>query len=54
VCSNDNTRRRNRRLCAKRNRLAVRVVGLIGAVAEGPVGIGGLVLIFLLLVLFWR
>jgi hypothetical protein len=41
-------------VCAKRNRLAVRAVGLIGAVAEGPVGIGGLVLIFLFLVLFWR
>jgi len=30
------------------------VVGLIGGVAEGQVGIGGLVLIFLLLLLLWR
>jgi hypothetical protein len=54
VCSNDNSCRRNRHLCPKRNRLAVRVVGLIGAVAEGPIGIGGLMLILLLLGLFWR
>jgi hypothetical protein len=54
VCSKNNIHRRNHHVCAKRNRLAVQVVGLIGAIAEGPVGIGGLVLIFLLLVLFWR
>jgi hypothetical protein len=52
VCSNDNARRRNVR--GKRDRLAVRIVGLIGAVAEGPVAIGGLVLIVLVLVLFYR
>jgi hypothetical protein len=45
MCSNNNTHRRNRHVCAKRNRLAVRAVGLIGAVAEGPVGIGGLVFV---------
>jgi len=35
--------------CHKRNRLAVRVFGLISAVAEGPTAIAALVLIVLLL-----
>ena len=35
--------------CRKRNRLVVRVFGLIGAVAEGPAAISALVLIVLLL-----
>ena len=33
----------------KRDRLAVRIFGLLGAVAEGPIAIGALVLIVLLL-----
>jgi hypothetical protein len=33
---------------SKRDRLAVRIVGLLGAVAEGPIAIGALVLIVLL------
>jgi hypothetical protein len=37
-------------------RLAVRIFGLLGAVAEGPIAIGALVLIVFLLILpvWWR
>jgi hypothetical protein len=40
----------------KRNRLAVRIFGLLGADAEGPGAIGALVLIVILLTvpLWWR
>jgi hypothetical protein len=41
-------------MSAKRDRLAVRVFGLIGAVAEGPIAIGALVLIVLFVALWWR
>jgi len=34
----------------KRDRLAVRIFGVLGAVAEGPVAIGALVLIVLFVV----
>ena len=37
----------------RRDRLALRVFGLLGAVAEGPVAIGALVLIVLLLTHRW-
>jgi len=38
----------------KSNRLAVRVFGLLGAVAEGPIAIGALVLIVLFVVIWGR
>jgi hypothetical protein len=52
VCSNDNTR--SHIVLGKRDRLTVRIIGLIEGVAEGPVAIGGLLLIVLFLVLFCR
>lgn len=50
--SNNNSGCRNDH--GKRDRLAFWVIELIGAVAEGPVAICGLVLIVLALVLFYR
>jgi hypothetical protein len=38
---------------AKRDRLNVRVFGLLGAAAEGPVAIGGLVIIVVIVVGAW-
>jgi hypothetical protein len=40
----------------KRDQLSVRIFGLLGAVADGPIAIGALVLIVLLLTLpvWWR
>ena len=35
-------------MSCKRDRLAVRIFGLLGAVAEGPIAIGALVLIVVL------
>jgi hypothetical protein len=37
-------------MSAKRNRLAVRIFGVLGAVAEGPIAIAALVLIVLFVV----
>jgi hypothetical protein len=51
MSSNDNTRRN---INGVRDRLAVRIVGLIGAEAEGSIAIGALVLIVLVAVLFFR
>jgi hypothetical protein len=36
-------------MSGERDRLAVRIFGLLGAVAEGPIAIGALVLIILLM-----
>jgi hypothetical protein len=43
-------------MSGKRNRLAVQIFGLLGAVADGPVAIAGLVLIVLILTqpFWWR
>lgn len=37
----------------KRDRLAVKIFGLLGAAAEGPLGIIGLVVIVVVLVVGW-
>ena len=52
MCRNHNSSYCTRGPRGKRDHLTLRITGLIGAAAEGPIGIGGLVLIVLFVLLF--
>jgi hypothetical protein len=45
---------KSRGLMTQRHRLTIKIFGLLGAVAEGPIAIGALLLIVLLLTAWWR